>query len=78
MYPHMKKQSLSELRFTVNDVSYDPPTVPVLLQILNGANVSELVPAGSIYSLEANKSVELTIPATAAAVGGPVSFCDCG
>ncbi|KAN0114011.1 laccase C [Russula decolorans] len=57
--------------FTVNGVSYDAPTVPVLLQILNGANVSELVPAGSIYGLEANKSVELTIPATAAAVGGP-------
>jgi iron transport multicopper oxidase len=76
MYPHVKKQADSQ--FTVNGVPYDSPTVPVLLQILNGANVSELVPAGNIYGLEANKSVELTIPMTAAAVGGPVSVHDCG
>ncbi len=43
----------------------------MLLQILNGANVSELVPAGSIYGLDANKSVEISIPG--GAVGGPVS-----
>ncbi|KAI0276852.1 laccase 14 [Russula aff. rugulosa BPL654] len=57
------------LDFDVNGVSYDAPTVPVLLQILNGANVSELVPAGSIYGLDANKSVEISIPGGAA--GGP-------
>jgi hypothetical protein len=34
-------------------------------------NASDLLPAGSIYGLEANKSVELTIPALALA--GPVS-----
>jgi iron transport multicopper oxidase len=73
MYPHVEKQAGSG--FTVNGFSYDAPDVPVLLQILNGANVSELVPAGSIYGLEANKSVELTIPAGAA--GGPVSILDC-
>ncbi|KAF8493484.1 laccase C [Russula emetica] len=61
--------SLADSDFTVNGITYDAPTVPVLLQILNGANVSELVPAGSIYGLEANKSVELTIPGGAA--GGP-------
>jgi len=45
----------------------------VLLQILSGKkNASELLPAGSIYGLEPNKSVELTIPA--GAVGGPVSI----
>lgn len=77
MYPNVKKQT-DDFLFTVNGVSYDAPTVPVLLQILNGANVSELVPAGSIYGLEANKSVELTIPANAAAVGGPVSVRNCG
>ena len=49
-----------------------PPPVPVLLQIMSGAkNASDLLPAGSIYGLGANKSVELTIPA--GAVGGPVS-----
>jgi len=56
--------------FEVNGVSFDPPTVPVLLQILSGAqNASDLLPAGSIYGLEPNKSVELTIPG--GAVGGP-------
>jgi len=74
MYPHVKKQAGSG--FTVNGFSYNPPEVPMLLQILNGANVSELVPAGSIYGLEANKSVELTIPAGAA--GGLVRVRDCG
>jgi len=57
--------------FTINGVSFDPPSVPVLLQILSGAkNASDLLPSGSIYGLERNKSVELTIPALA--IGGPV------
>ena len=43
----------------------------MLLQILSGArNASQLVPAGSIYGLDLNKSVELTIPA--GVIGGPV------
>jgi iron transport multicopper oxidase len=46
--------------------------VPVLLQILSGAqNASDLVPKGSIYGLEPNKSVEITIPG--GVPGGPVS-----
>ncbi|KAI9438773.1 laccase [Lactarius indigo] len=60
----------SILKFTVNDFPFEPPTVPVLLQILSGAkSASQLLPAGSIYGLERNKSVELTIPG--GAVGGP-------
>ncbi|KAH9057167.1 laccase [Lactarius vividus] len=60
----------SILKFTVNGVPFDPPTVPVLLQILSGAkNASQLLPAGSIYGLAPNKSVELTIPG--GVVGGP-------
>ncbi|KAI0258275.1 laccase [Gloeopeniophorella convolvens] len=56
--------------FLVNGVSFEPPTVPVLLQILSGAkNASDLLPAGSIYGLDAGKSVELTIPG--GAIGGP-------
>jgi hypothetical protein len=74
MCPHVKKQAVSS--FTVNNVTYEAPSVPVLLQILNGANVSELVPAGSIYGLEANKSVEVSIPG--GAPGGPVSVRNCG
>ncbi|KAN0114014.1 laccase [Russula decolorans] len=56
--------------FLVNGVSFVPPTVPVLLQILSGTkNASDLLPKGSVYGLEPNKSVELTIPG--GAVGGP-------
>ena len=45
----------------------------MLLQILSGvANASDLLPAGSVYGLDRNKSVELTIPG--GAVGGPVSI----
>ncbi|KAI9509110.1 laccase [Russula earlei] len=56
--------------FLINGVSFVSPTVPVLLQILSGArNASDLLPAGSIYGLGANKSVELTIPG--GAIGGP-------
>ena len=37
-------------------------SVPVLLQILSGTPANQLMPQKSIYTLEANKSVELTIP----------------
>ncbi|KAF8474376.1 laccase 1 [Russula ochroleuca] len=56
--------------FLMNGVVFVPPTIPVLLQILSGAkNASQLLPAGSIYGLERNKSVELTVPG--GALGGP-------
>ncbi|KAH9991923.1 laccase 2 precursor [Russula vinacea] len=56
--------------YLVNGVSFNPPTVPVLLQILSGVkNASDLVPARSIYPLGPNQSVELTIPG--GVVGGP-------
>ncbi|KAH9968478.1 Steccherinum Ochraceum laccase obtained By multi crystals composite data collection technique [Lactifluus volemus] len=59
--------------FTVNGVSFEPPSVPVLLQILNGTQkASDLLPAGSVYGLEANKSVEITIPAFAIAGPHPI------
>ncbi|KAI0258279.1 laccase C [Gloeopeniophorella convolvens] len=65
--------AISGAQFTVNDVAFDPPSVPVLLQILSGAkNASDLVPAGSLYALEPNKSVELTIPALAIAGPHPI------
>ncbi|KAG1841208.1 laccase [Suillus subluteus] len=56
--------------FYVNNVSFAAPTVPVLLQILSGAqDASELMPNGSVIILEANKVVELTLSTTG--VGGP-------
>jgi iron transport multicopper oxidase len=68
----MENQNDARTRFLVNGASFEPPTVPVLLQILSGAKkASDLLPAGSIYGLDPNKSVELTIPG--GAIGGPVS-----
>lgn len=55
----------------MNNVSYESPTVPILLQILAGVPVRDLLPAGSIYPLRRDESVELYIPA--GVFGGPVS-----
>ncbi|KAH9057166.1 laccase [Lactarius vividus] len=57
-------------QFSINGFPFEPPTVPVLLQILSGAQkASDLLPAGTVYGLDANKSVEITIPG--GATGGP-------
>ncbi|THH13854.1 hypothetical protein EW146_g6418 [Bondarzewia mesenterica] len=59
--------------FEVNNVSFIPPDVPVLLQILSGAKkASDLLPKGSIYELQPYKSVELVIPGGAIGGGHPV------
>ena len=51
--------------YFVNGVSFQPPTVPVLLQILSGTREpSQLLPNGSVIVLEANKVVELTVLST--------------
>jgi len=61
--------------FLVNGASFAPPTIPVLLQILSGAQTAQnLLPSGSVYVLPPNKVVELSFPMTAAAVGSPVSI----
>ena len=63
--------------FLVNNASFKNPDVPVLLQILNGVPATQLLPNGSIYHVERNMSVEVTIPGGAggARTGGPVR-CD--
>ncbi|ETW84966.1 laccase [Heterobasidion irregulare TC 32-1] len=62
--------SFSGGSFTVNGTSFEAPSVPVLLQIMSGAKQpSDLLPKGSIYGLEPNKSVELVIPG--GVLGGP-------
>ena len=51
-----------------------PSTPPLFLccsRSCGAKNASDLLPSGSIYGLERNKSVELTIPG--GALGGPVS-----
>ncbi|KAG2069767.1 laccase [Suillus decipiens] len=56
--------------FFVNNVSFTAPTVPVLMQILSGAQeATDLMPNGSVIVLEANKVVELTLSTTGP--GGP-------
>ncbi|KAG0702905.1 laccase [Suillus ampliporus] len=48
--------------FYINGFAFNPPSVPVLLQILSGAqNATDLLPHGSVYALETNKVVELTM-----------------
>jgi len=57
----------------VNGVTYTPPTVPVLLQILSGASApADLLEKDSIISLGLNKVVELSIPG--GVVGGAHPF----
>jgi len=53
----------TDLRFSVNGVSFIPSTVPVLLQILSGAHTAQdLLPAGSVYVLPPNKVIEISMP----------------
>ncbi|KAG2742572.1 multicopper oxidase [Suillus brevipes Sb2] len=56
--------------FLINNVTFTPPTVPVLLQILSGTqDPTQLMPNESVIILEANKVVELTLSTTGP--GGP-------
>ncbi|KAI0059380.1 laccase [Artomyces pyxidatus] len=56
--------------FTVNQVTYESPPIPVLLQILNGTqDAASLLPTGSVIGLQPNKVVEIVIPGGAG--GGP-------
>jgi iron transport multicopper oxidase len=66
--------NLTTFHFKVNGVMYNPPTVPVLLQILSGVHdAQDLLPKGSLYSLPPNKVIELSIPGNGLTQGGPVS-----
>ncbi|KAH7927346.1 laccase [Leucogyrophana mollusca] len=61
--------------FTINNVSFVNPPAPVLLQILSGKrHALELLPAGSVYTLPPNKVIEISIPASNSAPGGPHPF----
>ncbi|KAI3621083.1 laccase [Moniliophthora roreri] len=55
--------SFQQGRFRVNGVSYESPTVPVLLQILSGAQTADtLLPEDSVYPLPPDSVVELSMP----------------
>ncbi|KAG6865739.1 hypothetical protein C0991_012211 [Blastosporella zonata] len=61
--------------YEMNGVPFVPPTAPVLLQILSGAqSAQDLLPKGSVYELPLNKVIEISLPGTSAALGGPVSY----
>ncbi|PAV19621.1 laccase [Pyrrhoderma noxium] len=50
-------------QFAVNGAPFNPPDVPVLLQILSGVqDPQDLLPPGSVYGLPANKVIEINIP----------------
>ncbi|KAJ7181098.1 laccase [Mycena filopes] len=55
--------NFTNFKFTVNGATFVPPTAPVLLQILSGAQAAQdLLPAGSVYTLPPNKVIEISIP----------------
>ena len=66
--------NFTALRFFINNSTFFPPTVPVLLQILSGAkSAQDLLPTGSFYPLPPNKVIEINIPGVPFSLGGPVS-----
>ncbi|KAH9479161.1 Laccase [Psilocybe cubensis] len=49
--------------FFVNNFTFPEVPVPVLLQILSGAqSANDLLPAGSVYTLPPNKVIEISMP----------------
>lgn len=61
----------ASLKFLVNGATFQPPTLPVLLQIISGASTAtDLLPAGSVYTLPPNKVIEISMPG--GSIGSPV------
>ncbi|KAF7791182.1 hypothetical protein EIP86_002193 [Pleurotus ostreatoroseus] len=64
----------SQEHFYINNATFSPPSMPVLLQILSGANkAQDLMPKGSVIGLPKNSVIELIIP-PAGIIGGPHPF----
>ncbi|KAL0580549.1 laccase, multicopper oxidase, benzenediol:oxygen oxidorectuctase [Marasmius crinis-equi] len=58
---HLNFQFGAGGRFTLNGKTFDPPTVPVLLQILSGAQTADnLLPEGMVFPLPKDATVELS------------------
>nr|BBB89276.1 laccase [Grifola frondosa] len=61
--------------YFINDATFTPPTVPVLLQILSGVQTAQdLLPNGSVYTLPSNSTIEISMPGTNNAPGTPHPF----
>ncbi|EEB99735.1 hypothetical protein MPER_00514 [Moniliophthora perniciosa FA553] len=57
--------------FMINQTQFTVPNVPVLLQILSGAQAAQdLLPRGSVYDLPKNKVIEINL-FNNGTVGGP-------
>ncbi|KAK7026410.1 laccase, multicopper oxidase, benzenediol:oxygen oxidorectuctase [Paramarasmius palmivorus] len=53
--------STSSDHFAINGIEYESPTLPVLLQIMSGAQqAGDLLPTGSVYELPVNSSIEVS------------------
>lgn len=66
--------NLTSGKYLINNVTYLPPSVPVLLQILGGKHAAqELLPKGSVFGLPLNKTIEINFLG-GNALGGPVSL----
>ncbi|KAL0959544.1 hypothetical protein HGRIS_011258 [Hohenbuehelia grisea] len=61
--------TIYEDNYIVNGKPFFVPSVPVLLQIMNGADPHKLMPKGSIITLPRNKLVEISLPG--GAIAGP-------
>ncbi|KAF8880226.1 laccase [Gymnopilus junonius] len=60
-------------QFNINGATFIPPSVPVLLQILSGAQTAQdLLPSGSVYVIPPNAVIEISIPG--GSVGNPHPF----
>lgn len=64
-YPH----------FQMNGYTFTNPTMPVLLQILSGAQTAQdLLPTGAVYTLPPNSSIEVSFSSAGAVKGFPHPF----
>ncbi|KAH6899579.1 laccase 2 precursor [Coprinopsis sp. MPI-PUGE-AT-0042] len=63
----------ASLSFKVNGATFHQPPVPVMLQIMSGAQTAQdLLPAGSVYTLPSNSVIELSMPG--GSTGSPHPF----
>ncbi|EKM75117.1 hypothetical protein AGABI1DRAFT_132566 [Agaricus bisporus var. burnettii JB137-S8] len=64
---------VEKFRFYIDNKTFVQPDVPVLLQILSGArSAHDLLPEGSVYTVERGKTVQINMPS--GLKGGPHPF----
>ncbi|KAF8168829.1 laccase [Mycena galopus ATCC 62051] len=64
--------NFTDFEYEINGASFHPPSVPVLLQILSGAqSAQDLLPLGSVYTLPPNKVIEISVPGGSPAAPHP-------